>query len=146
MEEAELKERLDSARARRRAAEEERASRAATQQLTDEVEAEERAASDAEAIAKAETEHGPIGKKIRAVHTDLGVIIVKRSHPVAWRAFQDKAESTTLAFYELVHPCVVHPDKDEFDRILDELPATLIRAADAVAYLAGARNEEVTGK
>ena len=143
---AALEERLREARERRRAAEAKREERQAENDLLAEVEAEELAARNAEALEAAEAEHGPIGKKLRAIETSGGVIIVKRPHPATYKRFRDKGEANTAAFDKLVRPCVVHPDKSTFDRILDEEPAALDRCANAIVELAGFRAREVSGK
>jgi hypothetical protein len=142
----ELEQKLSELRAKRAALAEERAKQEAERALVEQIEAEERALRDDEAIAAAEAEHGPVGKRIAVVHTDLGVIIVKRPNPLIFRRFQDKGTTKTEDFDQLVRPCLVYPSKTEFDRILEELPATLIRAANAVCALAGVRHDEISGK
>lgn len=142
----ELKKRLDAARAKLAEIEAVRAAREEEVAPLAQVEALERAATNAAAIAKAEVDHGPVGKKIRIVDTDLGVIIVKRPNHVLFRKFQDEGKFDTITLDKLVRPCVVYPDHARLDSILDELPATLLRLADAVSVLAGVRKEELSGK
>lgn len=124
------------AEARAAAAEAERASLAA-------VEAAEREASDAEARVAAAEKHGD---KITCIDTDMGVVIVKRPNGAAYHKWQDAAKFDTVALKKLVYPCLVYPHADVFDRILDALPATLTRVANAVVELAGARSAELAGK
>jgi hypothetical protein len=112
----------------------------------EQLEALNRELADARAIDKAETELGPVGKRILAVHTDLGVVIVKRPAAPTYKRFQDEAKTTTESLEKLVRGSLVHPDAATFDRIVDELPATLARVANAVCALAGVRAEEVAGK
>ena len=140
----ELEDRLTAARERRRAAEAERESLVEQHALVAQVEAEERAALDAEAIAKAELDFG--ATKIGIVKTDLGCVIVKRPNPVLYKRFRDKESAKTQDLESLVRPCLVHPDATRFDAILEEQPATLDRVADRVVYLAGFRAKEVSGK
>lgn len=144
----ELQARLDQVRARRAQLDAEEAERAQERSLAEQLEREERDLRDREAIAAAELEHGPLGKKIAAVRTDMGVVIVKRANHVLFRRWQDRGEKSmqTEELEKLVRPCLVHPDVTTFDRILDELPATLLRVADAVSVLAGVRAQEVSGK
>lgn len=139
-------EKLAEVRARRAELDRQRAERDAARALEEQLEVETRALADAEAIAKAEDEHGPVGKRIALVRTDLGVIILKRPNPVLFRRFQDQGKFTHEAIDKLVRPSVVHPDGATFDRIMDELPATMIACANAVTVLAGARTEEASGK
>lgn len=139
-------EKLAEVRARRAELEKQRAERDAARALEEQLEAETRALADAEAIAKAEDEHGPVGKRIALVRTDLGVIILKRPNPVLFRRFQDQGKTTHEALDKLVRPSVVYPDGSSFDRILDELPATMTLCANAVCVLAGVRTEEASGK
>jgi len=94
---------------------------------------------DAPAIARAETELGPRGKKFDVIETDLGAIIVKRPNPLLFRQYQDKGKNDTEALEKLVRPTVYHPTKAQFDMICEELPYTLTRCADRVSVLAGVR-------
>jgi hypothetical protein len=112
--------------------------------LRDEVEKAERDARNAAALEKAELEHG--AKKIAAVYTDSGVVIVKRPNHLLFRRFQDAGEHSTMALEKLVRPCLVHPDGGAFETILEELPGTLLRTANAVTDLALGRTQEVSKK
>lgn len=146
MSEEAIKARLEAVRARRAELEQAAAGRAAERSLAEQLEREERELKDREALDAAEAEHGALGRRIAAVHTDLGVVIVKRSNAVLFKRFQDKGSVKSEDLDKLVRPCLVYPDGGAFDRILDELPATLLRVANAVSELAGARAEEVAGK
>lgn len=143
---SDVAERLAKVRAERAALAAAKAKADAERALEAELEAEERAFNDEQAIAAAEAEHGPVGKKIAVVHTDLGAIIVKRSNPVLFRRFQDAGATKIKDLDTLVRPCRVYPDEAAFDRIMDELPATLARVASAVCELAGVRSQDVGGK
>ncbi len=112
----------------------------------EQLEALNRDLADARAIDKAETELGPVGKRILAVPTDLGVVIVKRPAAPTFKRFQDEGKTTTESLEKLVRGSLVYPDAATFDRIIEELPATLARVANAVCSLAGVRAEEVAGK
>ena len=143
---ASLEERRKIAKSRKRAAEERRAEMRAKRELPDEVEAEEIAALDEEAIAEAEDEYGAVGKKILVVYSDLGCVILKRPNPALYKKFRDKGDGDTVAFERLVRPSVVYPDAVALDLILDELAGVLDRCANAVVELAGFRGKEVSGK
>lgn len=110
------------------------------------LETAEREAKNETAIAAALEEHGPIGQKIAVIDTDLGAIIVKRPNPLVFKRFQSAGSVKWDDLEKLVRPCVVYPDKGALDTILEDLPATLTRVADAVVTLAGARAQEVSGK
>lgn len=114
--------------------------------VQEQLEHETLALADERAIAAAEEKHGPLGKKLAAVHTDLGVVIVKRPNHLLFRRFQDSGEATYEEFDKLVRPCVVHPELGRFDAILEELPATMARLGNAVAILAGVKLKEAQGK
>lgn len=141
-----LRTRLAAARNTRTALEQAKADRDEKTAIEELVEQEERAARDAEALDKAETTIGKLGKKIALVQTDMGAIIVKRPNAVLFKRFVDTSSLKTDDLDKLVRPCLVHPPVAEFDRILDELPATLMRVANAVTALAGVRTEEAAGK
>jgi hypothetical protein len=137
---------LAKVRAERAALSEARAQREEARSIAEQLENETRALRDEQAIAKAEEEIGPQGKRIMCIQTDMGVVIVKKPHAVSFRKFQDKGETDHEDLLKLVSPCLVYPSKEQFAVLLDDLPATLQRCANAVATLAGVRVKEVTGK
>jgi hypothetical protein len=138
--------RIEELRAKRAALAEARRQREIARAPAEQLALEEQGLADDQAIEAAEIEHGPVGKQIMVINTDLGAIIVKRSHPNMFKRFQDKGSTRTEDLDKLVRHCLVYPQPAEFDRILKELPASLLRCADAVSFLAGVRMEDVTGK
>lgn len=114
--------------------------------LAEQIAEAEREFTDAKAVACAEDEIGPIGKKIETVQTTLGVVIVKQANPVLYKKYMDQGSLKIKDLDQMVRPCVVYPSDDKFDRILDEQPAVLVLCADAVARLAGIRVEAIQGK
>lgn len=118
------------------------ASRAVEQELLDET----RALADEQAIHAAEIEHGPIGRRFMAVKTDAGMILVKRPHMNTFRKYQDNGVTDSAALEKLVRPCVIYPDLARYEEILSEVPAALMKCANAVTYLAGVRKEDLTAK
>ena len=144
---AALEARLLAARASREAADARRSARDERVRLLAEVEAEERAVRDAEVLEALEAEHGPLDKMIRRIDTDEGMVVVKRPNHILYKRFVDRGKTTSEALEQLVRPCVIHPaDKGELARIFEAMPASLMRAADAVVHLAGARKEDIAGK
>jgi hypothetical protein len=138
--------RLEELRAKRAALAEARRARELQRTADEQLADEEQAFIDDQAVDAAELEHGPVGKKIAVVKTDMGAIILKRAHPAMFKRFQDKGSLKSDDLDKLVRHCLVHPAAAMFDRIMDELPATLLRCADAVSFLAGVRAEDVAGK
>lgn len=141
----ELQARLDAARLRRQAAEA-RIEPTAEALMLEALAAEERAATEAEAVADAVEAHGAIGEKIAIVSTSMGPVILKRSNPVLFKKFMDAGKTTMDAYDKLVRPCIVYPDIKTYDRIAEELPAVTVECADKVSELAGFRAKERSGK
>jgi hypothetical protein len=137
---------LAELRRQRLAVAEARAKRNADREFADALAREQRALAEEIALADAEAEHGPIDVKIGVVETDLGIVILKRAHANFYKRFQDQGRFKTADVEKLVRPSVVYPDADAFDRILDELPATLVACGNKLAALAGQRAEDLTGK
>lgn len=137
---------LAEVRAKRAKLAAEREARAAATAVEDELARESMALANEEAMAKAEAEHGPLGKRIRALDTDLGVVILKRPDHRHFKRFQDAGQVTTLELEKLVGPCIVHPSRERWDEMLTEQPALLMRAGNVVAELAGVRMQETAGK
>lgn len=140
------KQRLAAAKAERSRILAARAAREAARSVDDQLEVEERSLRDEQTIEKAECEHGRLGKKIAAVYSDQGVVIVKRPNHLIFQRFQDAGEVTTLELRKLVNPSLVHPALGVFEGYVEEEPALLLRVGNAVAALAGARAKEVSGK
>ena len=141
---ADLDARLVAARAKKNEAEERRTALEESEAKLREVFEAERDAADEVAIADAEAEYG--AKKIGIVRTEVGVVIVRRPNSVTFKKFRDRGQTKTVDLERLVGACLVYPDRDALDKILDEKPAALDRAANAVAELAGFRAEEVSEK
>jgi hypothetical protein len=109
--------------------------------------AEKLALANEEAIELAEQREGPNGVKIAVVRADgLGVIIVRRAHPAAFRRYMDRGEFKTKYLDELVRTCLVHPTLAEYEAIIEQQPALLVTITDAIGGLAGVRAETVGGK
>ncbi len=143
---AELRERSRKMREELEKADTDREKREELARLRLEVQRQENAARDAPHIEKAEAEHGPIGRHIAVIDTDLGAIVVKRPPHLLYKRFIDKDKRTSDDVWKLVKPCLVYPDAARVDQMIEELPATLYRIADALLDLAGLRASEVSGK
>jgi hypothetical protein len=141
-----LSERLQNARLERSRIAEERDKREAAAALVAEVEAEERALRDEQAIEKAVAEYGELGGKINSFPTTLGVVILKKPHHVIFRKFQDLGEYNQVECEKLVRSCLVHPDKSEFDRYIQEQPGILVPLANLACALAGVKVGAAAGK
>lgn len=134
--------RLAAAQAEFEAIEREREARARADEKRRRVEALERDARDARAIAKAEEEIG-VGR-FAVIKTELGAVIVKRPHHMHYRRFINLAEPKSDDATRLVLTCLVHPSRAQFDALIEELPAVPVIAASAVVDLAAGR--KVSGK
>jgi hypothetical protein len=139
--------RLEQIKAERAKLVAEREKREAEQEVQDKLEREQRGLADERAIAKAEEEHGPLGKKIAAIYTEMGVVIVKRPAQMQFQRFiEAKSGDETAAAVKFVRPNVVHPDKATFDQYYEEQPAMIWRCSNQMLVLAGAKLQEVAGK
>src|SRR5690606_3881381 len=112
--------------ARIRAEREELDAAAEAERLREQVERERRELEQERAIAAAEAKHGKLGAAIGAVKTRLGVVIMRRPHVAAFRKFQELAQPTMADVEQFVRPHVLEPNRDEFDRMSDELPGLLM--------------------
>lgn len=110
----------------------------------------ERELAEEKALDEAIATHGPLGKVLGTVATDMGLVIVKRPGMVAFRKFQDKTSergaATTQETEALVRTCVVYPELGRFDVVLAELPGTLTRVADCACELAVGKARGTAGK
>lgn len=136
---------LAAARAERHKLEQAREQRALASASSAELETELSAIEAEKAIAQAEAEHGPVGKKIRVVNTPAGAVIVKRPNHLLYRKFLD-SDIDTQEVEKLVRPCVVYPAIEKFERMLTDQPGILAAVSDAVTHLAGFRKKELSPK
>lgn len=138
---------LAELRAKRAELERAREEREAQYERDDEVEGEERAIRDEQALADAEQRIGRVGKIITTVETDLGLVILRRAHQASMKRFMDRAgEATTDDLLKLVIPCLVYPSKPEFEAMIDAQLLTLHRASRKLGELAGLRAKETVAK
>ncbi len=141
------KAKLEKLRAERADLEAKRSEKMADVELDEELEKEERALRELAKIEELEDEHGPIGRKWDKVDTGEGMICLKRPHPNTYRKFVENGEKLKSQDCEqFVRPCLLYPDKAEFNRILEVEPAALIRCAGKCSDLAGMRKAELSGK
>jgi septal ring factor EnvC (AmiA/AmiB activator) len=143
---AELEARLEAARTARAEHAKSVETQKRNERLREEAEAEERALKDEQILDELAAKHGPVGKKIRRVDTREGMIVVKAPPRAHFQRYQDKGATDEEAFQKLVRPCLLYPDKSRFDQICEEVPATLLKCANAVCALAGIGKEDVAGK
>lgn len=135
----------DALKARLAELEAKRAARAAAAETSAAALALELEVADAEAIDKAESEHGVEGRHIAVERTDLGCVIIRRPTGAAYQRFVDSDMQTKHA-EALIKSCRVHPEPLAFARILSERPGALSHLAQKAAALAGFKREEVQGK
>lgn len=130
---------LRELRSRRKALEEAREAKQEQYELDRELEAEARAIKDEEKLAALVEEHGAIGVELEPVHTDFGMVIVRRCGALRYRRFQDEDKNDVSSMTAFVLPCVLHPSRDEVEKWLDRQPAILIRIGQAIGRMAGMR-------
>lgn len=140
--------RLAAVKAKRRALLEAEKAESDSKAITDAIAAEERAFKDETAIAAAKRKLGKSMVVIRDVGAkDFDIVILKRSHAAAFKAFQDKDAFKLDDVEDLVMPCVEYPAKDAFSKLIThDAPMVLTRCAEGVAYLAGMRKSTDLGK
>lgn len=97
-----------------------------------------------DALAAAEKEHGE--KRVALVMTAEGAVILRRPHRNNVSKFMDAEKINSAVMTALVKSCVIHPDKDAFERLLDEQPAALAPIANAALVLAGSGAQSLAGK
>jgi hypothetical protein len=98
------------------------------------------------------TEHGELGRKIAAVfapHTG-DMVVVRKPSKAAFRSYQSNAasgkQSLEQVMVQLIAGCLIHPSKEEFNKLQDETPALLSKANNAAVKLAGVEQSDVEGK
>lgn len=143
---ARLQAELEAERAKLAEIEARREARVRGERLRQELDDTKRASHEAELLEELEAKHGPVGRRIMRIDTDEGMLVVGKANDLHYRRFVDRGKTNTEELMKLVRPCLLYPSKADFDRILQEVPAALVRCADAVCHLAGVRKDEAEGK
>lgn len=143
---AELEDKIAAVRAARESLAAQREARAQADELASKLASEELAFKGEQAVEAAEAEHGAVDKKIRVVQTDMGVVIVKRAHPAVFKRFIDRGKHSMQDLEELARKCLVYPTLPEWEAMCNEQTAIINRTADAIAWLAGIRADDVSAK
>jgi hypothetical protein len=142
-------EKLAALKARRKALADAAEAERLAQADTEAIRLEERGLRDDEARAAARREHGTANI---ATVTGVGAkgfdcVIVKRAHPAAFKAFQERDGFKLDDLEKLVEPCIVYPPLSEFSSFAThEQPGVLTRVAEAVFWLMGVRKSAELGK
>ncbi|WP_437982925.1 hypothetical protein [Sorangium sp. So ce117] len=145
---AELEKQLEAERESLAAAEAKRERDRQAAVLKEQIEETRRRRKEEEALAEAEAKHGPLGKKIEAIQTIEGLVIVKAPDGIKARKWMDQhgENPKVQACRELARPCVVYPPLDRYDEIIADRPVVVISTANAVLKLAGLGGKELGGK
>ena len=116
--------------------------------------AKEKAAAEAAEMLELETleletslekEHGPRGFGFEIVETPEGPIAVKLGDSVLHKRFSE-SKIDEASMHDYVYPCVVHPAKDKYLEIVGRRPGIVLRCANALASLFGAKANADAGK
>lgn len=98
-----------------------------------------------------EDELGPRGQEFEIVNTTSdGPLVIKRGEMVLYKRFQAAMSNGKDPSPEDVHafvwPCVVYPDRQAFNAIVDRRPHVGMRLANALLTLMGAKETSDRGK
>jgi hypothetical protein len=148
MSKADVAARIAAARAELEELEKAREARAAENREQRALEQAQLALSNAKAIARAEEELGE--GKFATVTTTMGVVIVRRPHPMHFRRFQREAlkngELDPDKVEAFAKACVFHPAREEFAAMLDEIAGVAGRVANMATMLANGEQMEFAEK
>lgn len=104
----------------------------------------EKEASNAETIAKAETELGA-GNFASITHPD-GVLILKKLPGAQYRRFLDIENAKTKDILEMLQTAAWGMKPTEVSTLVDKYPALLLKGSEALGALAGATRVKYEGK
>ena len=139
-----IQEELAELRAQRDKLAAERAKRDEEKALAAELEREKQALADEEALAELSAKHP--ASRIRAVTTDLGLVVLQRPRAPEYQRFVDKGDASYAAANSFVGPCVLYPTAQRLQGMLDEMPGILPGLLNNVVELAGVRLRETEKK
>ena len=138
---AELRAKLEAARARRAEVQAERDAEAEAVAMRRELE-------DLEKLEELEAEHGPLGEGLAKVEiADKFTIFLKRGGKAHWAKLKSFGENVAEKHaIDFIKPHIVHPDVATVVKLADDYPIVWGRCMDAMNYLAGLRKEKLQGK
>lgn len=139
-----VQEQLIEIRAQRDKQTADRTKRDEEKKLVAELEREKQALTDDEALSDLEAKYA--ASRIRAVPTDIGLVVVQRPRAPEYQRFVDKADATYAAANSFVAPCVLYPTAQRFAAMLDEMPGLLPNLLNTVVELAGVQLKDRAGK
>ncbi|HSC86376.1 MAG TPA: hypothetical protein VLC09_03870 [Polyangiaceae bacterium] len=152
-EDAELDERIEAAKARKKAAETERQAIEERESKRRQAEELEREAANTEALARAEAELGTLNVHFGIVETHMGNIILRKPNHLKFRQFQDANQFSSTQCDNFVRKgadggktCVFYPEGEKLDLLFEELPATIIVCANKLSELARGATKEAEAK
>lgn len=115
-------------------------------ELRDRVEAKKQERLEKELIKKFEAELGRYGRAFSKVESSTGPIFFARKEAVRFKAFQNEKKVDDAAIDRFIKPCIVYPEREEFEAILDRERGLAVTIASRLAYLYGFRKEDIEGK
>jgi len=139
-----VQEQLSEVRAQRDKLTAERSKRDEDKKLAAELEREKQALADEEALSELEAKYP--ASRIRAVQTDLGLVVLQRPRAPEYQRFVDKADASYASANSFVAPCVLYPSSQKLHTMLDEMPGILPGLLNNVIELAGVKLKEREGK
>lgn len=139
-----IQEQLSEVRAQHDKLAADRAKRDEERQLVTELEQAKQAIIDEQALADLEAKHP--ASKIRAVQTDLGLVVLQRARAAEYQRYVDKAEATYASANRLVSPCVLYPTQQRLGAMLEEMPGILPNLLNNVIEMSGVKLKEREGK
>lgn len=122
------------------------AERRAAREARDEASVEARAVLELAVVERLEKDVGEQDRAFRIVPTLDGVLAVKRPHHLVYRQFAERAKTSIKDIEQLVFANLLHPTKAEAQSIFETEPHALVRCADAICWLAGARRDDLAPK
>jgi hypothetical protein len=139
-----VQEQLSEVRAQRDKLTAERTKREEDKKLAAELEQEKQALTDEQALSELEGKYP--ASRIRAVQTDMGLVVLQRPRAPEYQRFVDKGDASYASANSFVAPCVLYPTAQKLHSMLDEMPGILPGLLNNVIELAGVKLKEREGK
>lgn len=89
-------------------------------------------------IDRVKGEHA--GKELELVETEDVAVIIRPADPTAWQRYMDEIvddDKRSRASRNLVMHCVVYPERDDFLKLLQQLPALVAALFPACTQISG---------
>jgi len=116
------------------------------QELQDRLAAKKQERLEKELIQRFEPEFGRFGRGFTMVQSSTGPVFFARKQAVLMKQWENCKKPTDADVMRFIRPCIIYPELDKFDEIVDRERGLAISIVERLVYLYGFRKADIEGK